>query len=93
MKKVDEILMNHKIMPKYLGYKYLKYILVYELNNISDLRMETLYNNTAKRFNATRSRVERNIRTAFNKSDLKETNKAALSTLQLELFDDYVYKN
>ena len=84
MNKLDLLLINHKIIPGYLGYSYIKDI----LNNYTDLcnvGITPIYKEVARKFNATWTGVERAIRHALSKSDLEiKQNKSALAYLILE---------
>lgn len=84
MNKLDKMLINHNIIPGYMGYNYIREIINSELN-ISGSNIVAIYEEIGNMFNVTPSSVERAIRHILNKSNLVEKkNKLALAYLQVE---------
>lgn len=84
MNKLDEMLIQHHIVPGYMGYNYIKHILQSDID-LSNCGIVSVYEDVAVKYNTKGSRVERAIRHILSKSDLDNLkNKLALAYLQVE---------
>ena len=89
-KSVDLILLKHQIRPELNGYRFLRFMLLYIGLDHTKIKPITkrLYPLVAERFQVRVSQVERDIRYALEKTDLKKrglTASASLCCLQQEL--------